>query len=138
MFGLALISLVLCYSCKPSYNLKRKQKLLQKYNTNMLLVTPSMCKHTMTVPPLNLQYFQWVPLYLIFLSVIFYMPRCFWLMMEGGLMKFFGKGTTTRSVAQTLNLILYQLVFLPDSSRTRTKKERNQFNFSAETFIISK
>ena len=24
------------------------------------------------------------------------MPRCFWLMMEGGLMKFFGKGTTTR------------------------------------------
>ena len=42
--------------------------------------------------------FQWVPLYLIFLSVLFYMPRCFWLMMEGGLMKFFGKGTTTRSV----------------------------------------
>ena len=41
--------------------------------------------------------FQWVPLYLIFLSVLFYMPRCFWLMMEGGLMKFFGKGTTTRS-----------------------------------------
>ena len=40
--------------------------------------------------------FQWVPLYLIFLSVLFYMPRCFWLMMEGGLMKFFGKGTTTR------------------------------------------
>ena len=41
-------------------------------------------------------FFQWVPLYLIFLSVLFYMPRCFWLMMEGGLMKFFGKGTTTR------------------------------------------
>jgi len=27
-------------------------------------------------------YYQWVPLYLIFLSVLFYMPRCFWLMME--------------------------------------------------------
>jgi len=43
-------------------------------------------------------YYQWVPLYLIFLSVLFYMPRCFWLMMEGGLMKFFGKGTTTRFI----------------------------------------
>ena len=49
-------------------------------------------------------YYQWVPLYLIFLAVIFYMPRCFWLMMEGGLMKFFGKGTTTRSVVQMLSL----------------------------------
>ena len=39
-----------------------------------------------------------MPLYLIFLAVIFYMPRCFWLMMEGGLMKFFGKGTTTRFI----------------------------------------
>jgi len=43
-------------------------------------------------------YYQWVPLYLIFLAVIFYLPRLFWLMMEGGLMKFFGKGTTTRFI----------------------------------------
>ena len=41
-------------------------------------------------------YYQWVPLYLIFLAILFYLPRMFWLMMEGGIMKFFGKGTTTR------------------------------------------
>jgi len=43
-------------------------------------------------------YYQWVPLYLIFLAILFYLPRMFWLMMEGGLMKFFGRGTTTRFV----------------------------------------
>jgi len=43
-------------------------------------------------------YYQWVPLYLIFLAVLFYLPRCLWLMWEGGLMKFFGKGTTTRFI----------------------------------------
>jgi len=43
-------------------------------------------------------YYQWVPLYLIFMAVIFYLPRMFWIMMEGGLMKFFGKGTTTRFI----------------------------------------
>lgn len=39
---------------------------------------------------------QWVPLYLIFNALLFYCPRLCWLSMEGGLMKFFGKGTTTR------------------------------------------
>jgi len=43
-------------------------------------------------------YYQWVPIYLIFLAVLFYLPRLCWLMMEGGLMKFFGKGTTTRFI----------------------------------------
>jgi len=43
-------------------------------------------------------YYQWVPLYLIFLAVIFYLPRLCWMMMEGGLMEFFGKGTTTRFI----------------------------------------
>ena len=43
-------------------------------------------------------YYQWVPLYLIFTAVLFYLPRMFWIMMEGGLMKFFGKGTTTRFI----------------------------------------
>jgi len=37
-------------------------------------------------------YYQWVPLYLIFMAVIFYLPRMFWIMMEGGLMKFFWEG----------------------------------------------
>ena len=41
-------------------------------------------------------YYQWVPLYLIFMAFVFYLPRMFWLSMEGGLMKFLCKGTTTR------------------------------------------
>ena len=46
-------------------------------------------------------YYQWVPLYLLFLAMAFYIPRLAWLMMEGGLMKFFGKGTTSRNVEDT-------------------------------------
>ena len=41
-------------------------------------------------------YYQWVPLYLILMAFLFYLPRMFWLSMEGGLMKFLCKGTTTR------------------------------------------
>ena len=43
-------------------------------------------------------YYQWVPIYLFTLSIMFYIPRMIWLGMEGGLMKFFGKGTTTRFI----------------------------------------
>jgi len=43
-------------------------------------------------------YYQWVPLYLLGLAILFYLPRMFWLMIEGGLMKFFGQGTTSRFV----------------------------------------
>ena len=43
-------------------------------------------------------YYQWVPLYLVLLAFLFYLPRMFWLVMEGGLMEFFGKGTTTRFI----------------------------------------
>ena len=46
-------------------------------------------------------YYQWVPLYLVFLAMVFYLPRLAWLMIEGGLMKFFGKGTTSRNVEDT-------------------------------------
>ena len=55
-------------------------------------------------------YLQWVPLYLIFNALLFYCPRLCWLSMEGGLMKFFGKGTTTRctyiSITKKKNLNL--------------------------------
>ena len=43
-------------------------------------------------------YYQWVPLDLVFLATLFYLPRLGWLKMEGGLMKFFGKGTTSRDI----------------------------------------
>jgi len=43
-------------------------------------------------------FYQWVPLYLIFMAFLFYLPRMFWLSMEGGIMKFLCKGTTTRNV----------------------------------------
>jgi len=43
-------------------------------------------------------YYQWVPLYLTFMAVIFYIPRLLWLCWEGGLMKFFTKGTSTREI----------------------------------------
>jgi len=43
-------------------------------------------------------YYQWVPLYLIFMAFLFYLPRMFWLNIEGGLMKFLCKGTTTRNI----------------------------------------
>ena len=39
-----------------------------------------------------------MPLYLLFLAVFFYLPRMLWLNIEGGLMRFCGKGTTTRFV----------------------------------------
>ena len=43
-------------------------------------------------------YYQWVPIYLILLSAFFHLPRRIWIGMEGGLMKFFGKGTMTRFI----------------------------------------
>ncbi len=41
---------------------------------------------------------QWVSIFLVVSAVCFYIPRAIWLMMEGGLMKFLAKGTTTKIV----------------------------------------
>jgi hypothetical protein len=43
-------------------------------------------------------YYQWVPLYLLLSAVFFYIPRVIWLHFEGGLMKYFGKGTRHRNI----------------------------------------
>ena len=71
--------------------------------------------------PVYNSYYQWVPIVLIFqgdssqdnmttygpslrphycsfLAILFYTPRIVWLMLEGGLMKYLGKGTTGRIV----------------------------------------
>jgi len=50
--------------------------------------------------PVYNSYYQWVPIFLMFTAFMFYIPRCMWLTMEGGLMKFFGKGTTTRLIEE--------------------------------------
>ena len=50
--------------------------------------------------PIYNSYYQWVPLFLLMIAVLFYVPRCIWMMMEGGLMRFFGKGTTTRLIEE--------------------------------------
>lgn len=43
-------------------------------------------------------YYQWVPLYLLVSAVFFYIPRVLWMHFEGGLMKYFGKGTRSRHI----------------------------------------
>lgn len=43
-------------------------------------------------------YYQWVSVFLATQAVIFYIPRCIWLMLEGGLMSYIVKGTTGRVV----------------------------------------
>ena len=37
-------------------------------------------------------YYQWVPVFLAFQAGVFYIPRCIWLIMEGGLMAYIVKG----------------------------------------------
>ena len=69
-------------------------------------------------------YYQWVPIYLIFLAVLFYLPRCMWLVMEGGLMKFFGKGTTTRFIED------------PEEKRDKLVKVKIYFLYLIITYLL--
>ena len=80
-------------------------------------------------------YYQWVPLYFIFLGVLFYLPRMFWLMMEGGIMKFFGKGTTTRfSKSELINKYFDSC---SDLLKMLMKRRRSWSDFSARIFTTS-
>ena len=50
--------------------------------------------------PIYNSYYQWVSIYLFGIAVLFYAPRGLWIMMEGGLMKHFCKGTSTKMVEE--------------------------------------
>ncbi|XP_023324723.1 innexin inx2 [Eurytemora carolleeae] len=43
-------------------------------------------------------YYQWVSIFLMMQAIVFYLPRCIWLSMEGGLMNFLVKGNQGRVV----------------------------------------
>lgn len=43
-------------------------------------------------------YYQWVSIFLMVQAIVFYIPRCIWLSMEGGLMNFLVKGTQGRVI----------------------------------------
>ena len=42
-------------------------------------------------------YYQWVSIFLAFQAGLFYIPRCIWLIMEGGLMAFIVNGMTKKN-----------------------------------------
>ena len=43
-------------------------------------------------------YYQWVPLYLLILSALFYVPRVIWSKLEGGVQKHLSKNKTERNI----------------------------------------
>ncbi|XP_040575378.1 innexin inx2 isoform X1 [Lepeophtheirus salmonis] len=43
-------------------------------------------------------YYQWVSIFLVAQAMLFYIPRCIWILQEGGLMGYLVKGTTGRVV----------------------------------------
>ena len=46
--------------------------------------------------PLYNTYYQWVPLYLSTLAVLFYLPRVLWSKLEGGVQKYFSQDKLSR------------------------------------------
>ena len=48
--------------------------------------------------PLYNTYYQWVPLYLLILSALFYVPRVIWSKLEGGVQKHLSKNKTERNI----------------------------------------
>lgn len=46
-------------------------------------------------------YYQWVSVFLMVQAIIFYIPRCIWLSMEGGLMNFLVKGNQGRVIEES-------------------------------------
>lgn len=74
-------------------------------------------------------YYQWVPLYLIFMAFLFYLPRMWWLNIEGGLMKFLCKGTTTRSVEDADEKRLKLILFF-------SKNIHNKYNIYFAGFVF--
>jgi len=45
-------------------------------------------------------YYQWVSIFLMVQAIVFYIPRCIWLSMEGNLMTFLVKGTQGRVIEE--------------------------------------
>ena len=50
--------------------------------------------------PIYNSYYQWVSIFLFAIAVLFYAPRGLWVTMEGGLMKHFCKGTSSKLVEE--------------------------------------
>jgi len=48
-------------------------------------------------------YYQWVSIFLGFLAVVYYIPRCVWIMLEGNLMEILVKGTVGMSPPKDMN-----------------------------------
>ena len=62
-------------------------------------------------------------------ALVFYIPRLVWLMMEGGLMKFFGRGTTSRNIEDVDEKRDYLVTFF-------NKNIQNKFNVYFYGFIM--
>jgi len=73
-------------------------------------------------------YYQWVPIFLAIQAGLFYIPRCLWLLIEGGLMSYIVKGTTGRFIEDTEDKIAKMLKHFQDQIH-------NKFNSYAFGFF---